>query len=416
MPHREAERRRKILFVVSTASQAAMFGPIGHQLTIWDILAVCINRSQNKRVEIGTVLEGFSFPYKTVECPSPGRANMVIKETQPDMVVVGHDADLDTTFFIKSANSRHIPTLLVQDGIWVSAKRETKAGNLRLRIGRLCSLPRGIPGLLKDKEHTWWQKLQRVWIILRYSVIWKQRIYGHGECLKMAVFSEVVKELRVSEGIDGERIVVTGNPKFDEVFCYGRLDCKPRICQRWGIPPESEIVTLMTGPFVKYGGWGIEQEKEFVLAIVRAVMTLPNVRLIIKVHPAEFEAEYREIVKDLKSPPIICKNIILPELINASSIIMTVASSAAIEAMAAGKSVIIVNLFDDSEPLFYKGSGALYVEKEEDILLALKKCLYDSKAKEEMKESTQKFVYDQAHLQDGQASKRIVDLILSMTQ
>lgn len=415
MPHVEVERKRKILFVVSTASQATMFGSLGKELADWEILAVDINRNRRKRAEIGRLLEGLNFPYGAVDCPSPGKASRVIHQAQPDIVVVGHDTDLDTRFFIKAANSRYIPTLLVQDGIWAPARKQSQVSNLRQQTGDLLSLSGGLVGLMKDEDRTWRQKLQMVWTVLRYSAMRKQKIYGHGECTKMAVFSEAVKELRVLEGVDSERIVVTGSPKFDEVFYYSRLDCKSRVCQRWGISPQDEIITLLTGPFVKYGGWGIEQERRFVLAVARAVMALPNAKLIIKVHPAEFEAEYHEIVKELESPPIICKNIILPELVSASSLVMTVASSAAIEAMAAGKPVIIVNLFDDSEPLFYKGSGALYVDREEDILPAIKEGLYDPKIREEMRQSAEKFVYQQAYLQDGQASKRIANLVLSMT-
>ncbi len=414
MIRREAEVKQKILFIVSTTSQAELFGTIGKELPNWDILAININRNLSKRVGIGRVLQRLNFPYETAETPDRRKAKKTIKEVQPDIVVVGHDIEPEQRIFVGSANSMGIPTLLVQDGIWLSSKELDKTSSFRLWVNYWFYLPLRLFRFIKNRDCSCNQKIEILWLELRYGAKGRKLgLYGHGGCSKMAVFSNAVKELRVSEGIEPERIVVTGSPKFDEVFYYRKVDCKQRICEQWGIPQEYEIITLLTQNFVGY--WGVEQTRKFVLTIAKVTMSLPNTKLIIKVHPVEFEDEYHEIAKELDFTPIICKNIILPELLGASSLIITVSSTAAIEAMAAEKPVIIVNLFNEPWPLFYKGSGAMYVDREEDILPAVKKALFDPQAREEMRAATEKFVYEQAHLQDGQASKRIADLILSMS-
>ena len=233
----------------------------------------------------------------------------------------------------------------------------------------------------------------------------------------MAVLGDAVKGMLLSEGIKPERIVVTGNPKFDKLFYSRDGNSKQKVCEKWDIPTDKEIVLLLTGQFVEGGLWSSEQRREFILAIATAAAALPHARLIIKLHaPQESEQDYDEIIKGLPHPPIVCKYAPLHELLNACSLAMTVSSTAALEAMALGRPVILVNLFNDAGALFYKGSGALFAEKEKDILPAINKALYDSQTRNEMAKSMENFVYQQAHLQDGQASKRIADLIIQMIE
>jgi len=416
MHPRELERKRKILFIAGTTSEAEMFGPIRKQLPGGDILAISVNKNSKKRAEIEKVFQSLNFPCKTMWAPSQGKAYQIIKETQPDIVVVGHDITPGPRLFVECASSLNIPTLLVQDGLWDGKEKECRVGNFWSFIRYWRSIPPAFFWFIKNKDYSWGQRFEILWFELRHGEKGRKLpIYGHGKCTKIAVFSDTVKDLRVSEGIKPERIMVTGNPKFDQIFNCKKVDCKQRVCQRYGIPLTSEIITLLTQPYVGKEGWSINQRERFISVIAEAAMTLPNIELVIKVHPVEAEADYLEIGKKLSRLPLISKSLILPELIVASSVIITVASTAALEAMAAEKPVIIVNLFGAPEPLFYKESGAIYVDREEDILPAIRKALYDPHIREQMREPMERFVYEQAHLQDGQASKRIADLILSMT-
>ena len=230
----------------------------------------------------------------------------------------------------------------------------------------------------------------------------------------MAVSGNVTKELFVAEGIGPEHIVVTGNPKFDYLFLAKEIDCKSRVCQRYGIPEDKDIVLLLTGYSVEFGYWTPEQRKQFVMAIYKAASKLPQSKLIIKLHPVvEKEADYQEIVKDLHQPPVICQNVPLGELLLACSLAITALSSAGIEAMAAGKPLVVVNLFGDETP-FDETSGVIIVRKENDLLPALEAILHKGLS-EGMKETASKFVYQHAHAQDGKAAKKIADLIVQMT-
>ena len=406
---------RKAFFAITSTAQAEMVKSIAEQLHGWDILAINENKWY-KRKEVERTLESSGLPYKTIRSCSAGAIKRILKEEQPGVVIFGHDGNAIDRLFIKCANSEAIPTLLVQDGILAASREKPNKGcTISPRLEYLSSLPHSVFRFIRNKDYSWRSKIAFVLLEWRYGTRWNLEIYGHGECSKMAVFGHAVKRTLLSEGIKPERIVITGNPKFDKLFYSRDGNCKQKVCEKWGIPIDNEIILLLTGQYVEGGMWSPYQRRKFILAIAHAVATLPHARLVIKLHPPqENKQDYNEIVKDLPYPPIICKYAPIHELLNACSLAMSVSSAAALEAMSLGKAVVLVNLFNDAGALFYRGSGALFAEKEEDILPAINKALYDSLTKNKTAKSMENFVYQQAYLQDGQASKRIADLITEM--
>lgn len=412
---KDRRMKHKVLFVVSSTAQAEMFAPMAEQLPDWDVMAVNVDR-YHKRQEIEEVLRSLNFPFATIAGLTAGRVKDIFVKFQPDIVVVGHDRNPMDRLFIKFANFLNIPTLLVQDGILAASRdKKQETGSPSIALKYWFTLPYRALRFMTRRDCSFQGKIETALFEFKHGTRGKVGVYGHGECSKIAVFGDAVERMLVSEGVNPERIVVTGNPKFDKNLKYRNLNCKGRVCQRWQISEDKDIILLLTQYFVESKIWSAEQRRKFVLAIANATAALPKTQLIIKLHPPiENEEDYQEIVKDLSPPPIICKYASLPELLNACSLAITVSSTAALEAMAMGKPVVIVDLFSTPGSSFYKGSGALFAEREEGILPAIQKALYDPQTREEMAKSMEKFVYQQAYLQDGQASKRIADLIRSM--
>jgi UDP-N-acetylglucosamine 2-epimerase len=218
----------------------------------------------------------------------------------------------------------------------------------------------------------------------------------------------------VSEGISQERVIVTGSPKFDKLFYSKQDSCKDNVCREHDIRPDKDIIILFTEYQVESGEWTPEQRRMFVLAIAEAAARLPDAQLIIKLHPPyEKEEDYNEIIKEITPRPIVCKYANLPQLINACSLAIAFSSTTALESMAAERSVLLVDLFNEG-PSIYQDSGALFANSADQVLPMMQKALYDPQTKAKMKEMNSKFVFDQAFLQDGQASRRIASLIKDM--
>jgi len=409
-----AEHTRTALFIVGSTAQAEMFKPISDMLLNWNTKAINIDK-WHKREEIETELERLNFPYRTILSIKSSNIKDILISEKPDIIVVGHDRDSMDRLFIKCANSIGIPTLLVQDGILVASRAKTREiGNLGVSLRYFSTLPYRAFRFILCSTHSWNQKIEMSALSLKLRG--KPGIYGHGECQKMAVFGNAVKEMLISEGIAPERIVPTGNPKFDQVYRCKNSNNKKHVCDKWNISNDKEIILLITQYFVEAKKWNSEQRRRFVTAIASAIAMLPNTKLIIKLHPPhENEADYKEIVKNLPIDPIVCKYTSLPELLGACSLVITVSSTAALEAMVLGKPVVIVSLFKNSGGTsFFKESGSLHVENEQDILPALQKALFDSQTRKEMEKSMDKFINEQAYQQDGRASERVANLIRDM--
>ncbi len=411
----EANPKPIALFVVGNTAQADMFKAITEALPEWDTVAINMNKCGN-RTEIERHLKVLNFNYETIAGLSYRKVKKTLIKKRPAIVIVGNDRPSMDRLFIKCANSMQIPTLLVQDGILMP---NTTKPNMRVDFcTHFIIRERLILRFLKfmaRKDLSWQCKLEIILHEMRYNLGVEPIVCGHGDCSKMAVFGEATKSKFISEGIPPEYLVVTGNPKFDNIYRYKGLNCKQDVCEKFGITCNKKIILLITQYFVEIGAWRPEQRTYFISAINRAIATLPNTQLIIKIsYPHENKSTYRELIKGLTPSPILCQNISLPLLINASDLIITVSSTTALEAMAMAKPVMIVNLFNNSSPSFYKDSGALFVEDADLILPLITRVLNDPNILAKMLKPMNTFVTKQAYLQDGQASKRIAHLIRNM--
>lgn len=404
----------KALFVVSTTTQAEMLKEITEELPYWDNVFINIDKWSGKD-EVDRVLTHLNVSHRSIDKVNTSELKNAIKKENPDIIIFGNDNTLIDRLFIKCANSMGIPTLLVQDGFldWGEIK---KTDDFENKLRCLINIPKKTILLIKKKNLSLHQKAEVILSKLVFGKIVGAEIYGHGECTKMAVFGNATKDLFVSEGISPDKIVVTGNPKFDKLFCIKNKNSKKKVCEKWNIPYHEEIILLLTSYFVETGEWSAKQREDFVLAIANATAKLGNSHLMIKIHPPnEQEKDYQQIVHGLKRVPIICKHESLPELLDACSLaIIAFSSTTALEAMALQKPVIIVNLFNNAASSIFEMSGSIFVTREEDIFPAMENTLYNSTIRKGMSAKMGKFVFDQSYLQDGQAAKRIAELIITM--
>lgn len=399
----------KAFFIVSSPSQVKMFKTIVMELsTDFEVKVINADKYYN---EIDSLLGGYGFQFETLNDWTMESVNTLFEKEKPDIIVTGNDQNMMDVFFIESANYRKIPSLTVQDGI-IAANRKLANNDrsLTYKLGYIIKIPLRLIKFILLNKHPLKYKISAMIFDLKYRRK-HPFIYGHGNSSKIALFSEPVKRMLILEGVPHHKLEVTGNPKFDELVRYKGNSKKELYKEKLGIT-SSNIVLVLTQPFVEIGLWNEEQRKEFISSIAEAISKLDNVQLVIKLHPHyERKENYIKLLKGLEIKPIIFDKEPLNEIISASDVIISVSSTAALEAMALGKSVLIVNLFDD-DTSFFKDSGSLNVKHKEEILFAVEKLLNEPTFEHDKREI---FVNKQIHLLDGKAYKRISDLIRSMT-
>lgn len=397
----------KALFIVSSKAQIEMFKPIVDHLNDYKIKFI------NTEIffilkEIELLLNKYNFDYENIDNWNMKSVDKILRSENPDIIVSGNDQHLMDILFIKAANNMEIPSLTVQDGILITNRCINQPISIKLR--QIIAMPFRVLKNILNINYPLQYKISYLLFDLRYKKDYSF-IYGHGESTKIALFGENIKNTLISEGVSSEKLEVTGSSKFDDLIQFKDPSRRENIKKKFGIHSEKKIVLVLTQWFVEAGMWTTEQRRIFICEIVKACSNLENVQLILKIHPHyEKKSEYNKILKNSLNSVLICKSEPVHEIISIADVVISVKSTTALEAMVLRKPVLIINLYNDQGTHLFKEAGVLYIEKVNAIQPSLKRLLYHPNEFVD-KDKMNKFIYDQAYLVDGNASKRISDLI-----
>jgi predicted glycosyltransferase len=207
---------------------------------------------------------------------------------------------------------------------------------------------------------------------------------------------------------DTRNLVMTGQPRFDNLVKADKLFDKDEICKRLGLIGDRRILVWAT----ETHSLPLKENRENVEAVCAAVKSLENVGLVVKLHPAEDQDAplYKEnpsctlvIVKGSEN---------ISESLFVCDAMITKSSTAAIEAAILNKPIIVLNLSGEPDIMPYVKEGvALGVYKKQDLVPAIKQALYDEKTREKLAKVREKFVYEYAYVQDGKASERVAEIV-----
>jgi CDP-glycerol glycerophosphotransferase (TagB/SpsB family) len=206
---------------------------------------------------------------------------------------------------------------------------------------------------------------------------------------------------------------ITGNPSFDKL--YGLKYDKRKICDNLGLNPDEKIILITTSRFAGIESkYTIENEEKLIRNTFKALKTLKNEQIIVKLHPA-YQEIYSSIILNLAYEESINIKIFkdsLWDLFAISDMLITFTSTTGLEAIIFDKPVIIIDLVYKEDISGYGSSGAAIVYNQENIVPYIENTLYNYKLHEKYIAARKKFVYDNAYLMDGNSSKRVANLII----
>jgi hypothetical protein len=217
---------------------------------------------------------------------------------RPEVLVVGNDRWWVGQAFVRVAQQRGIPTVLIQDG------------------------------LASDKA-TW------SWISADY----------------VAAFSPALMDLLVSHGVPRERIMIAGQPRYDSL-CekrHIRTAASVRAAQV-GLLQSSNCgrcVLLATQP---------HQDAGRVALAIEALLHIDNVAVLLRPHPNEPVAKYADHVSANPGRVLLGTGMNIDALLDAADVIVTEYSTVALEGAILGIPVIIASFLGDrSDPRVFEG-------------------------------------------------------------
>ena len=211
---------------------------------------------------------------------------------------------------------------------------------------------------------------------------------------------------------DSERIMVTGQPRYDVLFYADKIYSKEKFLKEYKINPDLKIVLWAT----RCHGLSDEENKKNFRAVFKAMQDLKGTTLIIKQHPGEGE-KYTKMIKDYLgenkiSAVVMPKSSDTYEQLFVCDLMITKNSTTAMEAVALNKPVIILNLSGEPDSMEYVKEGvALGVYKNDDLKQVIEKLLEDDL---ELAKNRKRYIEKYLYKIDGKATDRVVKLIEEM--
>jgi hypothetical protein len=202
-------------------------------------------------------------------------------------------------------------------------------------------------------------------------------------------------------------VVVAGSPKLDAFAETGRLmddGARAALRQQVGAQPGQHLVVVAT----KY-----TQIADAFGALIDAAAEMPDVRLVVKCHPAETATPYEKAAGGASNVTIAPASADLARLVAAAGLLVTVNSTAAIEAMVLDVPALVVALPNNLSPFVEAGAlaGASTLAEIGPLLRAL---LYDQKFRARLGEGRRAFMARYQIAADGRAAARAADAIVGL--
>ena len=212
--------------------------------------------------------------------------------------------------------------------------------------------------------------------------------------------------LMAAGGFPEGSVRVVGSPRLDAFVETSRrlsAEDRQRLREAVGARPGQHLVVVAT----KYS-----QIAPAFGAFVGAVVRMPDVRVVVKCHPAETPTPYRAAAAGTGDIGIAPADADLAALVSSARLVVTVNSTAAIEAMAVDVPALVVALPNNLSPFVEAGAMA-GVESNAEIGPALASLLYDEERRARLATARQAFMERVGIRPDGRAAARAADAVVS---
>jgi hypothetical protein len=233
---------------------------------------------------------------------------------------------------------------------------------------------------------------------------------GFPQPTKTLLFDRVAEEHLVNQGrFPREALLVVGSPRLDDLVSRARaLDDGARraLGEQVGAKPGQQVVLVAAK---------LSQLGTAFAALVRASGDLPDVRLVVKPHPAEDANDYVSAAGGAGHVTVAPPHADLAGLIAIARLLVTANSTAAIEAMPLGVPALVVSLPNNLSPFVAAGAMA-GAPTEGDLGPALQRLLYDEMSRARFAAAREAFMARYGIGADGTAAGRSADCILSLGQ
>jgi len=240
-----------------------------------------------------------------------------------------------------------------------------------------------------------------VWAELNQSSSWADHFLAWGEASRHCY---------KKQGEVHGNFVIVGNPKFDDLRGWKPSISKKELYSSLNLNPDQKMILWVTQQINLFSSfWTNDLFYMKTRALLDSLKTLKECQLIIKADPYEKIEPYEQILQSFEKKKVsVVRDMNIYTLMYYSDLLITLDSTAALEAFFFEKPVIVFNLTKREDRVPYAQEGAaLRVAQIENLPIAINKALYDSEVQEKLKEAQTRFLQKYAYQIDGKAQERI---------
>lgn len=300
---------KTILFIPSNENHCKIFQSVSTHLKEYKQIFLTQGSYKNEGAE--DALKKLGVNFTRIDDYEQKDAEFILKKENVGIVVIGNDGDIIPQWFVNSGKKIGIPSVLIQDGMMI---------NIR-------TLGRNLIKSTRDKLTQTSPKLKILAINLGRKKQYKKTIYGLGGCTQIHAWGKQSESYYVNKGVDSKSIIITGMPKiYDSTIA---------------ISDNSEkIILYAPTDFVRMNIAKPDFVKRLAYDVCSTVMSMKNVKLIIKPHPRENVNLYADLQIKFGSRVEI-SNEDVSTLIPMSGLVISDLSTVGLEAIWLKKPVVI---------------------------------------------------------------------------
>ena len=226
-----------------------------------------------------------------------------------------------------------------------------------------------------------------------------------------AVYGDYARSVLTRFGrYPAKAVVPTGAPRYDTLIRARKETDSRKAREKFKLRKDNKVIVLATEGLQRKYGYP-DHDRDLLDAVLDKIKTLHGMELVIKLHPIEDGELQKRMISEKGTPAIVTKDG-TSELLAACDLLITKASTIAVEAMIFNKPVIIANFSQVPDIMPYVESGAaLGVYDRRYFVDAIRAAIEDPDVRKTLAKKRVAFLASHLYRLDDGATARVVDVI-----
>jgi glycosyltransferase involved in cell wall biosynthesis len=243
---------------------------------------------------------------------------------------------------------------------------------------------------------------------------------------RMAVWGEACRTVKIENGANPDRLVVTGAPHLSAVGRERRLrpdaEARVRALARFGLDPARRLVVfapdhLNVGKLTHGVTLTPTDHAVMVAAVARAVAAIPGAQLLVKLKVEDQSGpRVRRLLRKHGTPaaPVI-HDAVWPDLFDVADVVVMAHSTVGLEALLHGVPLVTVNFTGRPDRVDFAKSGvSLGVYEPAALREVLEAALFNPDVRTRLRDATPAFLTAFAGPLDGRSADRVAALVTGL--